>query len=214
MPTTTLQRRALLRLALSCLTISALPMSWPMPAQAANTAVDAPIARLYDALLGVMKAGHSVPFEQRYNQLAPVMDMVFDLSVILETSVGPAWNALSADQHAALRTAFRRYTVATYVSSFDTFTGQRFEISPETRALPNNEQVVSTHIVPASGDSHRLDYVMRQNAGAWQVVDVLADGTISRVAVQRSDFRHMLLQGGSAALVASLQSKANQLANS
>ena len=53
---------------------------------------------------------------------------------------------------------------------------------------------------------------MRQVNGAWQVVDVLADGTISRVAVQRSDFRRLLRQGGSAALVVSLQSKADQLA--
>jgi phospholipid transport system substrate-binding protein len=52
---------------------------------------------------------------------------------------------------------------------------------------------------------------MRQANGPWQVVDVLLDGTISRVAVQRSDFRHLLTQGGSAALVVSLQSKAAQL---
>ena len=34
---------------------------------------------------------------------------------------------------------------------------------------------------------------MRQvNADAWKAVDVLLDGTISRVAVQRSDFRSLL----------------------
>ena len=107
---------------------------------------------------------------------------------------------------------FGVYTIASYVSNFDAFTGQRFDVSPDTRALPNNEQVVTTRIIPASGDAHRLDYVMRQNDGAWQVVDVLADGTISRVAVQRSDFRRLLMRGGSAALVASLRSKAAQLA--
>ena len=154
----------------------------------------------------------AVPFAQRSDQVAPTIDAVFDLSAILETSVGPSWNALSADQQSALRMAFRRYSVATYVSNFDSFTGQRFDISPDTRALPNNEQVVTTRIIPASGEAHRLDYVMRQNNGAWQVVDVLADGTISRVAVQRSDFRRLLTQGGSAALVVSLQSKAAQLA--
>lgn len=206
MPTTTLPRRALTRLALFCL------IAAPIPLRAADAAVIAPIQRLYDALLGIMKAGDAVPFAQRFDQLAPTIDAVFDLSAILETSVGPSWNALPADQHSELRTAFRRYTTASYVSSFDAFTGQRFEVSPDTRALPNNEQVVTTRIIPASGDAHRLDYVMRQNNGAWQVADVLADGTISRVAVQRSDFRRLLTQGGSAALVASLRSKAAQLA--
>ena len=157
-----------------------------------------------------MKAGQA-PFAQRYDQLAPVIDAVFDLVTILQTSVGLQWNAMSADQHSALLTAFRRYTIATYVANFDSFNGQRFEVSPATRALPNNEQVVTSRFIPASGDPYRLDYVMRQMSGSWQVEDVLADGTISRVAVQRSDFRRLLSQGGSAALVVSLQSKVAQL---
>jgi phospholipid transport system substrate-binding protein len=205
MPTPTLRRRALVHWALACLIASA------MPVRAAVPAVIVPIQHLYDALLGVMKAGRTVPFDQRYNQLAPVIDAVFDLPTILEASIGPAWNGLSADQHSTLLEAFRRYTVATYVANFNSFSGQRFDISSDTRALPNNEQVVTTHLTPPSGDAHRLDYVMRQINGAWRVVDVLADGTISRVAVQRSDFRRMLMQGGSAALVVSLQSKAAQL---
>jgi phospholipid transport system substrate-binding protein len=207
MPTPPPRRRAFLRLALFCLAAA------PMSAAATEPAVTAPIQRLYDALLGVMKTGPAVPFAQRYAQLAPTIDTVFDLSSILQASIGLKWDELSADQHSALLIAFRRYTIASYVGSFDNFTGQRFEVSSDTRVLPSNEQVVMTTIIPASGDQHRLDYVMRQNNGVWRVVDVLADGTISRVAVQRSDFRHLLLQGGSAALVASLQSKADELAS-
>jgi phospholipid transport system substrate-binding protein len=39
------------------------------------------------------------------------------------------------------------------------------------------------------------------------VIDVLLDGTISRVAVQRSDFRGLLADGDASALVASLEQK-------
>jgi phospholipid transport system substrate-binding protein len=206
MPTMTLRRRTLARLALLCLIAS------PIPVQAADSAVTAPVQRLYDGLLGVMKAGTAVPFGQRYNQLASTVDAVFDLSTILQTSVGLSWDALPAGQQSALRTAFRRYTIASYVNNFDAFGGQRFEVSPDTRELPNHEEVVSTRIIPASGSAHRLDYVMRQDNGVWRIVDVLADGTISRVAVQRSDFRRELLQGGSEGLVVSLQTKADELA--
>ena len=66
------------------------------------------------------------------------------------------------------------------------------------------DQVVSTTIVPTSGDAVRIDYVMRQEGAAWKIVDVLLDGTISRVAVQRSDFRGVLARGGAPALIASL----------
>ena len=37
-----------------------------------------------------------------------------------------------------------------------------------------------------------LDYVMRQGEKGRRAVDVLLDGSISRVAVQRSDFRSLL----------------------
>jgi phospholipid transport system substrate-binding protein len=166
---------------------------------------------LYDALLRIMRAGRATSFQQRYGQLAPVIDATFDLPAILQASVGPSWAQMSADQHSALLGALRRYTVDSYVSNFDTFTGQRFEIAPGTRALGNGEQIVTTQIIPTTGEAHRLDYVVRQNGGTWRVVDVLADGTISRVATQRSDFRQLLMQGGPTALVASLQRKSQDL---
>lgn len=200
-------RRAVLSAALLCFAIA------PLAAHAESAAI-APIERLYDALLGVMKLGTAEPFEQRYTQLAPTIEAVFDMSAILQTSVGLGWSQLSADEHAALLTAFRRYTIATYVSSFNQFDGQRFEVAPTTRALPNDDQMVSSRIIPVSGDSHELDYVMRQGPAGWRAVDVLAEGAISRVAVQRSDFRGVLSQAGAPALVTSLERKVIDMAGS
>jgi phospholipid transport system substrate-binding protein len=52
---------------------------------------------------------------------------------------------------------------------------------------------------------------MRQTGSGWKAVDVLAEGSISRVATQRSDFRALVMRGGSDALLASLQKKATDL---
>ena len=177
----------------------------------AQSGLVAPIKDLCDALLRIMKAGSATPFAQRFAMLAPVIDRVFNLSAILQVSVGPAWSTLDPDQHAALLTAFRRYTIANYVNSFNNFTGQHFDVVPEVRSLPNGEQLVQTRITSASGESHDLDYVMRQDGGAPKVVDVLADGSISRVAVQRSDFRRLVARGGAQALIDSLNQKTNDL---
>lgn len=68
-------------------------------------------------------------------------------------------------------------------------------------------------ITSPSGDSHELDYVMRDTGSGWHVVDVLADGSISRVAVQQSDFRRLLSRGGAPALVASLTAKSQELSD-
>jgi phospholipid transport system substrate-binding protein len=184
-----------------------------IPARAAsNEAVIAPIQQLVGGLEQVMKAGMGASFSQRFAMLAPVIDRTFDLAAILRESVGAPWASLPANQQAMLAEAFRRYTVATYVNGFDSSDGTRFVVKPETRAV-GNQQVVQTKIIPKSGDSHELDYVMRDGGSGWRAVDVLADGSISRVAVQRSDFRRLLAQGGAAALVASLRSKSADLSD-
>jgi len=158
-----------------------------------------------------MRTGKTAPFAQRFDELAPAVESAFDLETILQVSVGPTWAMLPPDQKTMLEAAFRRYTIASYVNSFDNYTGQRFDISSQLRDLPNGEQLVNTRIVPRSGDVHVLDYVMRQDPQGWRAVDVLLDGTISRVAVQRSDFRSLLTRGGAAALAKSLQDKTADL---
>ena len=68
-----------------------------------------------------------------------------------------------------------------------------------------------TKLVARDGTSTTLDYVMRDGPSGWKVVDVLAGGAISRVAVQRSDFRTLLTSGGVPALTVALQNKVANL---
>jgi phospholipid transport system substrate-binding protein len=181
-----------------------------VPRAMADNPVLAPVNQLIQGLLRVMKAGHAASFSERCNMLGPVIDQSFDLTTILKESVGFTWQSLPADQQAALEQAFRRYTVSSYVNSFDEFNGQRFQVNPETRTVGEDE-VVRTRIIPTSGDSHDLDYVMHEGPQGWRIVDVLADGAISRVAVQRSDFRGLIRKGGAPALAESLSTKSASL---
>jgi phospholipid transport system substrate-binding protein len=178
----------------------------PAPAEATAT-----IDRFSAALLGAMKAGKQTSFQARYQMLAPAVEQAFDLPAVLAVSVGPRWSSLPADQQSRLLDAFRRYTVASYVANFDSYKGQSFSVSPDARTLGSGEVVVNSRITPTSGDPTELSYVMRQTPSGWKVVDVLADGSISRVAVQRSDFRSLLTRGGGDALLASLQRKTSDL---
>lgn len=193
--------------------IAALVLGVALPAHAIDgKPAVAPIQQLVAGLEGVMKAGAGTPFQQRFDMLAPLIDRTFDLGAILEESVGPSWQALPPDQQKMLTGAFRRYTVASYVNNFDDYNGQHFTVDPDTRAV-GAEQVVRTKVIPRSGDTIELDYVMRQVGSGWRAVDVLADGSISRVAVQRSDFRRLLTRGGAQALADSLRSKSMDLSD-
>ena len=206
------RRRGLLTMSAAVLAGNTIPVYLTRSAIASeDDSVVQPIQKLVDGLLEIMRAGKRTPFQQRYETLAPVVEQSFDLPTVLQESVGPTWRELPPDQQDMLTKAFRRYTVASYVNSFDDFQGQRFVIKPDTRAVGNGEQVVQTRIIPKSGDGHELDYVIRQGSAGWRAVDVLADGSVSRVAVQRSDFRRLLSRGGAQALANRLQTKTADL---
>jgi phospholipid transport system substrate-binding protein len=211
-PTTLpLTRRAFLLTATASAAVVAIAGMRPAWADTAPP-LDQPLRELYTALENTMRAGHTTPFPQRFDALAPVVDQVFDLQTVLKVSVGMRWDTMDPDVQARLLKAFSRFTVATYVANFDKYDGQQFQILPGTRDAGGN-RIVGTEIITGSGDHMRLDYVMRPDNGAWKAVDVLLEGSISRVAVQRSDFRKILASGDADALIASLRQKIADLSD-
>jgi phospholipid transport system substrate-binding protein len=186
----------------------------PMRAVLAGTteSLDAPLRGLHSALEASMRAGHSTPFPQRFNALAPVVEDVFDLETVLKVSVGLRWDSIDSSARTRLLRAYQRFTVATYVANFDRYDGQDFRILPGARDL-GTDRIVTTEIVNNSSTKLRLDYVMRDDNVAWRAVDVLLQGSISRVAVQRSDFRNILARGDADALITSLHRKIADLSD-
>jgi len=203
-----LGRRGLLGLAIPAVVAAT---SWRSARADTDAGAAAPIQRLNAALLAAMKAGRGTPFSQRYAALAPVVEQTLDMDAVLAASIGLSWSSMPSDQKAQLLATFRRYTVASYTANFDNYTGQTFQLAPSVRSVGNGDVIVGTQIVANDGSSNKLDYVMRHTPSGWKAVDVLADGAISRVAVQRSDFRHLLNSGGAPALVAGLQRKVASL---
>ena len=201
-----LLRRSLLGFVL----IAAAPLCPRVLADTAPADATAVIKHFNEALLTAMKTGEQTDFSQRFQALAPEVDQTFDLSVVLAVSVGPDWASFSPAQQCRLLDAFRRYTVASYLANFNRYASQSFTVSSDTRSLGSGRVLVQSRIVPIRGDATEFDYVMSQTPAGWRVVDVLVAGSISRVAVQRSDFRH-ILSNGSDALLESLQRKTVEL---
>ena len=201
-------RRALLQMAL----LAPFAVSHRARAAGAQSAALDPILTLNNGLLAVMKTGKSVPFVDRYNTLSPVVENTFDLPEVLRRCVGPGWGTLAATEQAELLKVFQRLTITSYVASFNSYAGQRFEVEPSPRAV-GADVIVETHLVPLNGEPSRLDYMLHAQGSMWRVVDVLLDGTISRVAVQRSDFRRFLASHDSSGLISSMQQKIVSLSN-
>lgn len=210
----TFRRTLLVALLLAPVVVSAQSIAGtPVIGSLATTGPIPAIATLNDGLLQVMRAGKATPFAQRLATLTPIVQQAFDLPLVLENSIGPArWASISDAQRAELENVFTQFTVASYVANFDSFSGEKFVIAPDVRHV-GNDSVVQTRIVGTGGDTTRLDYVMREINGGWRVVDILLDGTISRVAVTRSDFRALLAQGDASRLIDSLRGKVASLAS-
>jgi len=203
-----LRRRGLLMLLLPAIVV---PVTTRAASAPAFADVAAPIAALNETLQTLMKLGQKTPFPLRFQTLAPAIDRAFDLTTILANSVGPRWATLADDQRAAVTAAFRRFTIASYVANYDHNDGLRFEIIPPLRPL-GDDQVLQTTVIPGNGTPIHIDYVMR--GSPWKVVAVLLDGSISRVAVQRSDFRALLNRSGMDGLIDSLNRRVADLSHS
>jgi phospholipid transport system substrate-binding protein len=200
----TLTRRAALLSAATAWT----PLVRPATAE---PSVDQRLRELYVALDAIMRAGHIKPFAERFDALAPVVDRVFDLETVRKVSVGLRWDSMDAGNRGSLLRAYRRFTIATYVANFNKYNGEPFQILPGSRDS-GSDRIVETEIV-TGGDHLRLDYVMRDDRGTWRAVDVLLEGSIGRVAVQRPDFRRILANGDADALVARLRRKIADLSD-
>ncbi len=159
-----------------------------------------------------MLAGRTAPFTQRCAMLKPVLERTFDMPSVLRLVVGPRWNALPSPEQSRLLQTFLNYSVASWVAHFNSYAGQTFRFLGADRPVTDDSCVVSTELVSTSGETHRLDFVARRSGTAWRVVDVLADGTISRIAVLRSDFRTLLGDGTGSALASALEKKTTDLA--
>jgi phospholipid transport system substrate-binding protein len=97
--------------------------------------------------------------------------------------------------------------VASYVNGFSSYGGQQIQLLPAERDL-GTKKIVETQIVPPDGSPPtRLDYVMADGEDGWQATDVLFNGTISKVAVQASDFSSLVNSGDASQLIAALKTK-------
>ena len=163
----------------------------------------------YDTLLTTIKNGPTLGQSGRYARLAPVVDRVFDVPSMTRLAVGPSWATLPAAQQQQLTEAFRHYIAATYADRFDNYSGEQLQVTGERPY--NADVIVETKIVKSDGDTTTLDYLMRQNQGSWQISDVFLDGTISQLAIQRSEFHSILRREGVDGLVMALNRKVDLL---
>jgi phospholipid transport system substrate-binding protein len=164
---------------------------------------------LYDVLLSTMKNGRILGQSGRFTQLDPVIRRSFDLASMARLSVGPSWAGLSEARRQQVTESFGRYISAIYADRFDSYAGQKLEVTGEQPA--SSGVMVRSQIIKASGEPVKVDYMMRRNGESWLISDIYLDGAISEVATRRSEFSTILKNEGIDGLIAALNRKADIL---
>jgi phospholipid transport system substrate-binding protein len=179
--------------------------------RAEDSSPTAVVQRLDDALLATLKDGESLGYDGRYARLQPVMRDTFDLDFMAEKALGQSWQQLSPADQTRWRELFADFTVANYAANFDRFTGQRFEVLGEESSV-NDSKLVKTKVVTPGTDDVALTYRLQKGAAGWRIVDVYLKGTVSELALRRSDFASLLERDGFDALATALRGKIADLA--
>jgi len=202
-------------LAFACLGSSLLTLMVTLPAPRASGAEpEAPsqvIETLHTVLIGVMKEAEALGYAGRRERLAPVLKQTFDLSFMAQKSVGRHWRKVSEEDRQRLLDIFVRFTIANYAGRFDGYSGQHFETLREEPSL-HETVLVHSRLVDPGGDPVQLNYRLRKVDEKWKIIDVYLNGTVSELALRRSEYSSLIQREGLEGLLTALKDKIAALA--
>jgi len=183
----------------------------PAPAVAEESAA-AVVTRLNAGLGGVLRDAAKLDYQARYARLEPLLAETFDLDFMARQAVGRQWEKLPPDDQVRWVEAFRRLTVATYASRFDHYSGQKFETLGEAEPAPHDTVTVASRVIDPEAENVDLTYRLHRSDGRWKVIDVYLKGSVSEIALRRSEYSSVLKREGFAALIAAVDKRIAALA--
>ena len=198
------------RATLTGLAVAPLLLLGAAPLRADSREPAAIVEHFDNTLLAAMSGAKTLGYRGRYDLLEPVVNKTFDVPAMTRIAVGLGWAGLSESQKSRLTDAFGRFITATFAERFDDFSGETFEVRGATPISAG--VLVENHLVKPNGEHIRINYLTHQTANGWEAFDVYLDGTISELAVRRSEFTSILKQSGPEGLIAALERKTQQLA--
>src|SRR5262249_16001002 len=120
------------------------------------------------------------------------------------------WNLASEDAQRRYLETFERFMVANYAGRFDGFSGQSFQTLGEVPEK-SGTVIVKSRLIDPTDKNVDLNYKMHQVDGTWKVIDVFLDGSVSEIAVRRSEFVSIVKRENLDALLVALDAKIAKL---
>jgi phospholipid transport system substrate-binding protein len=174
-------------------------------ANAAQTPVEV-VETFHAGLLDIMKHAEELGLAGRIEEMGPLMGKVFDLDFMASKAIGTHWRRLSDADKARWSEVFKRFTTASYAGRFTGFKGEEF-VTLGLEEAARGTRLVLTEIRVPDEDDVQLNYRLLENDGQWRVIDVYLNGTVSELALRRSEYASALKREGFEELVAAIETK-------
>ena len=154
-----------------------------------------------------MQRAEVLKFSGRYELLKPIIKESFALPFMARKSVGRYWKKLKHDEKLHYVEVYTDWSVATYASRFDDYSGETFYVHSKTETDRKTVTVIS-RLTKADGEKIDFHYKLRRIDEKWLIVDIQISG-VSQLALTRSQFLEVIKSKDFAALISKLQNKIN-----
>ena len=165
---------------------------------------------LHGSMLETMKNADDLGYSGRYDKLAGALMASFDLDFMAQKAVGRNWKKFTAQEQAHWLSSFESVTAANYAGRFTGYTGQQFE-TLGTEPSSHDTIIVRTRLLNPDGDDVDLNYRLRETAEGWRIIDVYLNGTVSELALRRSEYSSLIKRDGFQSLVDSVDKRVADL---
>jgi phospholipid transport system substrate-binding protein len=102
-------------------------------------------------------------------------------------------------------------TSANYAGRFTGYSGQQFKtlgVEPSS----HETMIVRTELENPDGDDVTLNYRLRETPEGWRIIDVYLNGTVSELALRRSEYSSLIKRDGFESLVDTVDQRVADLA--
>ncbi|MDP7486603.1 MAG: ABC transporter substrate-binding protein [Alphaproteobacteria bacterium] len=184
----------------------------PGPSSASPDGAAHFIEGLIDEAIAVLR----IPVEERVSRESQFRTLLrdnFDVPLITRLVVGRHWRRATDAQKQAFMLVFEEHIVKIYTSQLGVYNEEIVAIR-NVASRTERDTIVGTEVMRSSDAPLQLDWLVREEAGAYRVIDIAAEG-VSLMTTKRSEFSSVIQRDGLDGLIEKLRVlNADQLENS
>jgi phospholipid transport system substrate-binding protein len=148
----------------------------------------------------------NMPLATKKAQLEQQFNNTVDVNWIARYVIGQSWNSSSPSQQMQYTTLYRKYLTSTYLASFDEESENNLRDIRilDVADLDKNSVTVQTEMVMADGNNMYIEYVISNQTGHYQVIDIVLEG-VSLLKTHHSELSTLANAQGMDGVIGKLQ---------